>query len=364
MDIWHYPRKSLATFILNGMDKGLLQRVSIFAPRKRGKTQFIQKDIIPMARERRVLPIYVDFWMQKDDPKGIFIKSVIDACERNGGFLHKLGKALSFKKLGVSAVGGKVEIERSKKELTVSLFDVFQRLNDLDMPVLLLLDEVQHLATRKEFDIFTAALRSFVVNRQDNNIWCIFTGSSQEGLSRLFKDNKAPFYNSSQTQIFEELDVDFVEFELAVFKKVTGGIELDQDKALDILIKQNRAPARFIDMLKNMALNMVHDLDVGAQRYDVDRLESEEHFSSLYTQLKPIEWAILKLVAANESKGLYTQAGLAKVKAFIDTSEANVTKWSVKNAVERLKTLELIYSLERGKLEIEDHDFRDYILEK
>ncbi|NMS64474.1 hypothetical protein HKB19_02465, partial [Vibrio parahaemolyticus] len=49
MDIWHYPRTQLATFILNGMDKGLLQRVSIFAPRKRGKTQFIQKDIIPMA---------------------------------------------------------------------------------------------------------------------------------------------------------------------------------------------------------------------------------------------------------------------------------------------------------------------------
>ncbi|WP_265349387.1 hypothetical protein [Vibrio parahaemolyticus] len=37
MDIWHYPRTELATFILNGMDKGLLQRVSIFAPRKRGK---------------------------------------------------------------------------------------------------------------------------------------------------------------------------------------------------------------------------------------------------------------------------------------------------------------------------------------
>jgi len=61
MDIWHYPRTQLATFILNGMDKGLLQRVSIFAPRKRGKTQFIQKDIISMARELGVLPIYVDF---------------------------------------------------------------------------------------------------------------------------------------------------------------------------------------------------------------------------------------------------------------------------------------------------------------
>lgn len=109
---------------------------------------------------------------------------------------------------------------------------------------------------------------------------------------------------------------------------------------------------------------MVHDLDIGVHRYDVDRIESEDHFSKTYEQLKPIEVAILKLVAANESKGLYTKAGLDKVKAFTGDPETDVTKWSVKNAVTRLKSLELIYSPERGKLEIENHDFRDYILEK
>lgn len=364
MDIWHYPRTSLANFILTGMEQNLLQRVSIFAPRKRGKTQFIQKDIIPLAQEQGVLPIYVDFWMQKDDPESIFIKSVIDACERNAGFLQKIGKALNFKKVGLSAAGSKIEVEYPQVGPSTDLFAVFQRLNDLNIPVLLLLDEVQHLATRAEFDSFTAALRSFVVNRKDNNVRCIFTGSSREGLSRLFKDNKAPFYNSSQTQIFEALDSDFVAFELAAFKKVTGGVELDKDQALEILTQQNRAPARFIDMLKNMALNAVYDLDVGVQRYDVDRIESEDQFSSTYAQLKPIEIAILKLVAAKESKGLYTQSGLDKVKAFTDDPAITITKWSIKNAVTRLKALELIYSQERGSLEIEDYDFRDYILDK
>ena len=106
--------------------------------------------------------------------------------------------------------------------------------------------------------------------------------------------------------------MDFVEFELAAFKNVTGGVELDKHKSLEILIKQNRAPARFVEMLKNMALNMVYDLDIGVHRYDVDRIESEDYFSKTYEQLKPIEVAILKLVAANESKGLYTKAGLVK----------------------------------------------------
>ncbi len=97
--------------------------------------------------------------------------------------------------------------------------------------------------------------------------------------------------------------------------------------------------------------------------YDADRIESESHFSIICQQLKPIELAILKLVAVNESKGLYTSIGLDKVKAFTGYHDVNITKWSVKNAVIRLKRLDLIYTPERGKLEIENPDFRDYLLE-
>ena len=52
------------------------------------------------------------------------------------------------------------------------------------------------------------------------------------------------------------------------------------------------------------------------------------------------------------------------MKIFTRDLEVSITKWSVKNAVTRLKSLELIYSPERGKLEVENYDFRDYILEK
>jgi len=65
-----------------------------------------------------------------------------------------------------------------------TLHSVFDALNTHDTPILLLLDEVQHLATSADYASFTAALRSFMTARSDNKIKAIFTGSSQEGLNK------------------------------------------------------------------------------------------------------------------------------------------------------------------------------------
>lgn len=364
IDRWHYPRTELANHIVGGMSRDLLDRVSIFAHRKRGKTQFIKRDIIPLCREHGILPIYIDFWMYKRNPEMCFIESVRLALSDNKTFLQKLQAKIG--KMTFSAAGQKLEVDINKADeqskIHASLIAVFHELNSLKTPVLLLLDEVQHLATRPEFDDFTAALRSFVVNREDSLVKCIFTGSSQEGLNQLFKDSKAPFYNSAQTQKFSELGMDFVEFELKTFTDVTGGRVLDAEKALDILIKQNRAPARFVEMLRQMALNQVYDLDVGFKEFDNEVQESQTPFKAMYEQLRPIDIAILKLVATNESGGLYAPSGLNKVAAILEVEPAEVTKSSVQYSVKVLKHLEIIYSPSRGRLAFENLDFKDYLL--
>lgn len=364
-DPWHYPRTELATHIVGGMYRNLLDRVSIFAHRKRGKTQFIKRDIIPLCREHGILPIYIDFWMDKRNPELCFIESVRLALSDNQSFLKKLQAKIG--KMTFDALGQKLEVDINKTDeqnkLHSGLITVFHELNSLKTPVLLLLDEVQHLASRPEFDVFTAALRSFVVNREDSLVKCIFTGSSQEGLNQLFKDSKAPFYNSAQTQKFAELDMDFVQFELNTFAEVTGGKVLDADKALEILIKQNRAPARFVEMLRGMALNKVYDLEVGFKEFDNEIQESQTPFKAMYGQLRPIDIAILKLVATNESSGLYTPTGLNKVAAIMEVEPSDITKSAVQYSVKLLKQLEIIYSPARGKLAFENLDFKDYLLE-
>lgn len=44
-DIWHFSRTEQAKKIIDGMKLGLLERVSIFAIRKSGKTAFVLKDL-------------------------------------------------------------------------------------------------------------------------------------------------------------------------------------------------------------------------------------------------------------------------------------------------------------------------------
>lgn len=363
MDPWHYPRTEFARFIIGGMKQGLLQRVSIFAPRKRGKTQFIQYDVMPMCRDQGILPIYIDFWMDKNDPQSVFVKSVLSACEQEESLFKRLGKRLIPTKIGYNMSNQKVEVGFNKgNPPDVALFDVFQQLDKLDIPILLLLDEVQHLATKADFEPFTAALRSFVVNRSDSKVKCIFTGSSREGLNQLFRNSKAPFYNSSQTLDFSELDIEFVQHELATFKEMTD-VELDEELALKVLIDQNRAPARFVEMLQNMVLFKEYNLDQGKARFDHDEAESKGGFKEICDRLKPIDLTILKLVAMNQASGIYTDKGLEKIKLFADDEALKITKDTVKNAINRLKEANYIYSPSRGKWTIENPEFRDFLLQ-
>ncbi|MFT6925466.1 MAG: hypothetical protein ACJAZP_001046 [Psychromonas sp.] len=238
----------------------------------------------------------------------------------------------------------------------------FKKLEKCNMPILLLLDEVQHLATDNKFKPFTSALRGFMVNRSDQKVKGIFTGSSQQGLTRLFNDTKAPFYNSSQTLTFKELGEDFVTFELNVFKKRTG-VELDFDKTKKLFDKQNKAPARLVELLAMMVLDSVHDIDEGARRFDDDIEKSQSKTNKdIVDGLNELDIVIFKLIAMGSGNGLYTPAGEAKIKA-LSSGKAATSKTSISNSINRLKDKGLIYSPKRGKWVLEDPSFRDFLLE-
>lgn len=212
MDICYYPREYFAPLIINRLSNNWLRRVTIFAPRKHHKNRFIKQEVMPLFLDTGILPIYVDFAMGKKDPESMFIKSVMSACEKNESLLNKMGKFLAFKNSGVGAGGQQIEPGVTGADnKNADLFAALKRLNELCTPVVVILDEIQHLASEKEFKSFTEALRSFAVNREDVTVKYIFIGSSCEGMNRLFRDNDAPFYNSSKTADSEELSIELIE---------------------------------------------------------------------------------------------------------------------------------------------------------
>ncbi|GAB3020973.1 ATP-binding protein [Bowmanella dokdonensis] len=364
---WHFPRTDLAKKILKGFQSGLADRITIFAPRKRGKTEFVQRDVAPMAKEQGILVVYVDFWRDKSSPSMAFATAVIAARrEQESWFANVLSS--SNLKASLKLLGGDLSLEVSpqrkhaEKQVTEA---AFEELESTNKAVLLLLDEVQHLATNPAFSDFTASLRSFMTARADHKVKGIFTGSSQEGLAQLFKRTKAPFYNASSNIDFPDLGEEFVAFELEVFKRITGGVMLDKARAIELFDTMRRAPGGFTDLLKRMALEEVHDIDEGVARFSETLIEEEnQQFKAAWDSMHPMDKALLILLAKGEQRGLYSDDYKSKLKSiypgFDSTKSANS---SIQNAVYRLKgpPLNAIYSAEHGVWRFTDPAFEQFV---
>lgn len=241
--------------------------------------------------------------------------------------------------------------------------DAFRKLDSCNKPVLLLLDEVQHLATDSSFTNFTSALRSFMVNRPDQHIKGIFTGSSQVGLSRLFHETKAPFFDSAETLPFKALGLDFVKFELVVYKQVTGGQIIEPALGFDIFKKQNLAPGRFVGLLKKMVLNQQYDINKAYELFGevLEEADNQEH-RRLIGDLKTFDLGLLKLIATNQATGLYTQDGKERIGELVN-SDVNINRSAISNALNRLRDKNLVFREKKGNYQIDDPSFRNYILD-
>lgn len=49
---WHFPRKDLTENVLTAYETGPSNTLTLFAPRRMGKTEFVLYDLIPAATER------------------------------------------------------------------------------------------------------------------------------------------------------------------------------------------------------------------------------------------------------------------------------------------------------------------------
>jgi hypothetical protein len=358
---WHYPRLSEANYILDGMENDLLERVTIFAPRKRGKTEFILGDVAPIAMDRGIFPVYVDFWANTSSPVRVFCDSVLAAIERYEGPLKSL---LKSKNMSSVKLANAIELKRSEGRLEANELSLanlaFDQLNRLDAPVLLLLDEVQHLTTNANFSDFTAALRSFMVNRPVKNVKGIFTGSSRDGLIKLFNNTKAPFYSSSSEINFPKLDQRFIDYELGVFHDVSGK-SLDGSMAYAVFETQFYEPGRFIELLKKMILEKVYDIHEGVERFDKSiTTEKLRDHAREYEALLPFDQSLLTQLADNKLKNLYSEETYETLSVI--NNGITVKRHMVSNAIHRICAKGVLYSSGRGQYSFEDQGFQRYVI--
>ena len=67
-DPWHYPRPELAAKYLQVFDVGLSSARALFAKRRMGKSEFLEQDLIPAARDAGYLTVYLNLWDARSQP--------------------------------------------------------------------------------------------------------------------------------------------------------------------------------------------------------------------------------------------------------------------------------------------------------
>jgi uncharacterized protein len=221
----HYARPQLAQTYLEQSRQLGVRAFTIFAPRGWGKTAFLRNDLIPAAQAARYRVAYVDLWSVSDPAIAVAaaLETPFSASEPTRATLaveRLLRSPLSTVKASLQVAGLKTEAEikparRDAQERTERLLRAFEAFIRRDKrPLMIIFDEAQTMAEDRHVDT-VRALRSNL-QRYEERIVRVFTGSSRAGLDRLFRRTRAPLFGQGGAgSDFPHLDDGFIDLLIA-----------------------------------------------------------------------------------------------------------------------------------------------------
>src|SRR5438552_5723108 len=248
-DAWHHPRPKLAAKYLQVFDVGLTSARALFAKRRMGKSEFLEQDLIPAARDAGYLTVYLNLWDARSHPAPAFLAAFSRALKPTG--FGKLAKTLkrplksikaSAKIAGMAEGSLEAELAATEAAATPRLTELIRSFNKPNHRMLLILDEAQVLAESAHADL-AHSLRASLDGRKQN-IKVIFAGSSEATLRRMFGRSTEPFYNWAPLEPFELLGEEFVRAMVVKVNRLSR-YPLSQKDALTAFEALKRTPEFF-----------------------------------------------------------------------------------------------------------------------
>jgi hypothetical protein len=362
VDPWHFARPELARKYLQTLEIGLISAQALFAPRRMGKSEFLEQDLIPAAQKFGLLTAYLNLWDAREHPRGAVISALARAGSPRGlsALIKKLKGPLKKVKASAKVTGlaeGSLEAELAEdpKFTGPALSELLRSFDRPNRRLLLVLDEAQVLASPANSDL-THSLRAGLDIRKQT-IKVIFAGSSESSLRRMFGRATEPFYNWAPIEPFERLGAEFV---TAMTLKVNqlSRYPLSEREALRAFEALKRTPEFFRRYLQRY----LSYAELGSRAALDDTLAhvfSDSGYRTTWDRLLPADKAVLRALAQEVSdlhslaarKRLGEELGLGK-PAPLDTP---------KNALRRLQKDELVMKLEYGHYQIQDEGFVEWL---
>jgi uncharacterized protein len=335
--------------------------LALFAPRRVGKTFFLDHDLAPAAKDTGMLPVYADLWLHKLAPLEALnhaLEEALDDLLVPATHLGKLAKT-PIKKIGVLGVSLDLGDEPHRQALPESsalrLDALVARLaRQHKGQVLLMLDEVQTLGEAPDGVSMIASLRA-VLHKRRGDVCAVFTGSSQEGLARLMNTAGAPMYQFAQIIDFPFLGDEFLRPLADHFSKVHAGKKIALAELREGFKKIGFKPALMRDMVKAMSAEGVTDVRRGIENY----MASDHQVAiwlALLNSVDAFDQGVLAAVARGQAP--LSQATL-KMLAEIPGAKPTISK--VRSSIEKLKRSGLLSKNAAGTV-IDDPLFAEFLL--
>lgn len=364
----HFPREALAQELVAALRGQVVfgdahNGLFLAAPRRTGKSTFLQADLKPALEAAGAVVAYVDLWADpRRDPGSLIADAIARALAPRLGLVSRAAKAAGLE--SVTIVGAlKIGVSKIGKIDGVTLPDALRALHEAaKAPVALIVDEAQHALTSEAGEATMSALKSArdQLNRPSEvNLMLVMSGSDRDKLLRLVNTNGAPFYGS-QISRMPPLGPDFIDH---VSRLITAQrpdlAPVDSAQLLQAFERFGHRPQFFMEAL-GQALSPLSGLQgvrfeqavlEGARRRQED---DEAQMESEYFALRPLEQAVLwRLLEQGSRFRPYDGEALRFYRARVPSK---VTPQMAQRALESLRerTPALVWKSARGEYAVDD----------
>ena len=335
--------------------------LAMFAPRRVGKTFFLDHDLTPVAREAGLLPVYADLWLQRSAPLEAINHSLEEAFDDITVPTGAAGKLAKMRVKKIGARGESLDLGDAPSRRTLPqtpelrLDALVARLSAAaGTPVLLMLDEIQALGDVPDGDKVIASVRAVLHKRRDQ-VLAVFTGSSQEALASMVASAGAPMYQFAQLLNFPVLGDAFLKDLADHFAQVHRGRKPLLDDLRRVFQKIGFKPALMKDIVRSMSAEGITDVDVAVARFLQDDRQVAG-WRALLQSLEPIERNVLFVIA----KGM-PPLGRDTLEILTSLPGGRPTISKIRTAVDRLRRAGILAKPSGGIVHIEDGLFGEYL---
>lgn len=361
-----FPRTALAQELAAALQgKALLgdahNGLFLAAPRRTGKSTFLQSDLRPALQAAGVVVVYVDLWADtRRDPGGLIAEAIAQTLAPQLGLLARTARKAGLDKVKV----GGLEVDTSKigKVDGLTLTDALRLLQETaGKPVALIIDEAQHALTSEAGEAAMTALKS--ARDQLNQpgvvkLMLVMSGSDRDKLLRLVNTAGAPFYGS-QIQRMPPLGPDFIAHVASLIEDQRPTLKpVDQGLLQQAFEVFGHRPQFFMAALGQV----LSPLAALSTRFEVAMLDAaqaqqaqdEAQMASDYVGLKPTEQAVLWRML--EQGPRYRPYDAEALRFYRDKAGHPVNAAQAQRALESLRQRmpAMVWKSARGEYALED----------